>query len=101
MIMGTSTRLKQQTLRTKLLIQTLASKNLSVRVEGKLLLNLLVAKWVKKEALTPDQKAQCLSKIKKKRGQSKLNLLNSIAVFEYFEFKLFLLGEVQLKAKSL
>lgn len=47
------------------------SKNLSDRVEEKLLLNLVAAKSVKKEAQTPDQKAKRVSKIKKKREQSK------------------------------
>ena len=48
-----------------------ASRNLSDRVEGKLLLNLVAAKLVKKEAPIPDQIAKWLSKIKKKREQSK------------------------------
>ena len=53
----------------------LASKNLSDQVEEKLLLNLVAAKSVKKEAQTPDQKANWLSKIKKKREQSKFGSL--------------------------
>ena len=48
-----------------------ASKNLSDRVEGKLLLNQVAPKSVKKEELTLDQRAKWLSKIKKKREQSK------------------------------
>ena len=40
-------------------------------MEGKLLLNLVAAKLVKKEGPTPDQIANWLSKVKKRREQSK------------------------------